>query len=109
MRMWNINSELLCNKHLLGEHFEIHCAVGNLGHSGKWTKALAKKGYLEPQNFLFRHNELVKEMITRGFKHNSPLSVRGIKLPIGRIDTKKSIRDLKERCIDCRKKIKGKI
>lgn len=107
MRNWNINPKLLCRQHLLGEHFEIHKAVGNLRHSGKWTISLTNKGFLEPQNFLKRHNQLIKEMIKRGFKHNSPLEIKELKLPMGKVDIKKSIKDLKNRCKECKKRIEN--
>jgi len=106
MRMWNINPKQMCRQHLLGEHFEIHKAVGNLRHSGKWTKSLAQRGFLEPQNALKRHNKLVKEMLTRGWKHQSPLDTEGVKLPRGKVDIKKSIKDIKQRCKECRKLLK---
>jgi len=108
MRMWNIEPSKLCRNHLLGEHFEIHKAIGNLKNSRKWTESLAKKGYLEPQNALKRHNKLVEEMKKRGYKHNSKLKISGIKLPKGKVDIKKSIRDLKKRCKFCFSKIKIK-
>lgn len=97
-----IQPEKLCRQHLLGEHFEIHKAVGNLRHSGKWTNSLTAKGFLEPQNFLSRHKSLVKEMRRRGFIHNSPLDISGVELCVGNIDICKSVNDLRERCMDCR-------
>ena len=65
-------------------------------------ESLTKKGFLEPQNALKRHDSLVREMICRGFNHKSPLDVAGVDLPVGKVDIKKSIRDLKKRCEDCR-------
>lgn len=103
MRMWMIQPNKLCRQHLLGEHFEIHKAVGNLRHSGKWTKSLTQRGFLEPQNFLSRHDTLVKEMQRRGFTHNSPLDVSGVELDTGNVNIRKSIRDLKDRCEECLK------
>ena len=92
MRMWMIKPELLCKQHLLGEHFEIHTAIGNLRSGGSWTRNLTLKGFLEPQNALERHKELVDEMIKRGWKHDSELMV-DTALPIGKVDTEKSLRD----------------
>jgi hypothetical protein len=105
MRNWMIKPSLLCNRHLLGEHFEIHKAVGNLKHTGKWVRALTDKGFLEPQNFSKRHDRLVKEMFKRGINHNSPLDVKGVEFPNGRVDVKLSLRDLKKRCKDCRRNL----
>lgn len=101
MRMWMVNPKLLCRQHLLGEHNEIHKAVGNLRKSGTWAKALIKKGYLNPKRFLSRHNLLVKEMIKRGYNHKSKLNISKIQLIKGTIDVNKSIRDLKARCKKC--------
>lgn len=106
MRMWMVKPKLLCRQHLLGEHFEIHKAVGNLRHSGNWTKGLTKKGFLEPQNFLSRHDELVIEMESRGFSHNSPLDDSGIKLEQGKVDVKLSLHDLKNRCSNCQMEVR---
>jgi len=102
MRMWMIEPGKLCRQHLLGEHFEIHKAVGNLRHSGKWTKSLTERGFLEPQNFLSRHDELAAEMEKRGFNHNSSLDVSGVDLPFGKVDINKSIDDLGVRCGECK-------
>ncbi|UCD03925.1 MAG: hypothetical protein JSW73_05305 [Candidatus Woesearchaeota archaeon] len=102
MRNWNISPKLMCNKHLVGEHGEIHKSVANLRYTKKWTLSLTAKGFLEPQNFLERHNELAKEMINRRMNHRSPLDVSELYLPKGKVDIRKSISDLKERCPQCR-------
>lgn len=106
MRMWLVNPDMLCTKHLLGEHFEIHKAIGNLRKGRIWAESLTDKGFLEPQNALKRHNSLVKEMKQRGFNHNSPLNTKGVKLPIGKVDIQKSINDLLERCDKCKERVK---
>lgn len=101
MRMWMISPKKLCDKHLLGEHFEIHKAVGNLKHSGIWARSLISKGFLEPQNFLSRHNQLVKEMEIRGFNHRSDLNIKNLKFDKGKVDRIKSKKDLYKRCKKC--------
>jgi hypothetical protein len=107
MRDWAVNPKILCTKHLLGNHFEIHTAVGNLHNNGTWVKSLIEHGYLEPQNFQIRHDELVEEMLRRGYKHNSPLIINDIKLPIGCIDIDKSLSDLFSRCDECKRRLNG--
>lgn len=99
--MWNIEPKLLCRKHLIAEHGEIHKAVGNLRHTGKWTNALVAKGYLDPSNFQSRHDQLVIEMLARGYKHLSPLDVSGLDLPQVDIDVNKSLADLKTKGCEC--------
>lgn len=102
MRNWNIDPKLMCNKHLVGEHGEIHKSVANLRYTKKWTLSLTAKGFLEPQNFLDRHNKIAKEMIKRGMNHKSPLDIADIDLPTGKVDINRSINDLMERCPQCR-------
>lgn len=99
MRDWGIDPKLLCRNHLLGLHFELHKAVSNLRHTGKWVMNLVKKGYLDPSSFEKRHEKVVKEMLRRGYKHNSPLKFKSD--IVGYIDIDKSIRDLKKRCKKC--------
>jgi hypothetical protein len=75
MRIWDLSPEKLCRLHLLGEHRELHAIWSII------TKN--KKGYsLHPETIrwkgklkalYFRHEELVKEMMKRGYHHNSPL------------------------------------
>jgi len=75
MRVWDVPPAMLCNKHLLGEHRELH---------GLWNiHVLGKKGYsLHPETkrwagklkaLFARHEMLVGEMQRRGFRHSSPL------------------------------------
>jgi hypothetical protein len=103
MRMWNIDVRKMCNQHVLGEHFEIHKLIGNLRNSRTWAESLTLKGFLEPQNALARHDKLAQEMCRRGMKHLSPLDVKGVKLPKGKVNIKKSKKDLIKRCKNCRK------
>lgn len=75
MRIWDIPVEDLCQKHLLGEHRELHAI---------WTILTQnKKGYIrhpETQRWIGklgalykRHTQQVIEMEKRGYKHSSPL------------------------------------
>jgi hypothetical protein len=75
MRIWDIEPERLCDRHLLAEHAELH---------GLWnTLTQNKKGYANhPETRRWRgklralynrHGKLVKEMTKRSFNHNSPL------------------------------------
>jgi hypothetical protein len=75
VRIWDVEPRLLCRKHLLGEHRELH---------GLWNiHVQGKRGYsLHPETLrwagklaaLFaRHESLVREMERRGYTHSSPL------------------------------------
>lgn len=75
MRIWDVEPRLLCRQHLLGEHRELH---------GLWNILVEdKRGYSRhPETLRWigklkalhaRHEELVAEMTSRGYSHNSPL------------------------------------
>lgn len=100
MRMWMVEPSLMCRKHLLGEHVELHMLVGTLNR-GKSIGGFLEKGLLEPQNIQDRHDALVVEMRKRGYKHNSPLPNFQTEYQ-GRVDVNKSLEDLKSRCKDCK-------
>lgn len=78
MRIWDISPKKLCRNHLLGEHRELHAM---------WTVITEeKKGYSKhPETLRWvgklnamysRHEDLVEEMINRGYRHKSPLDKR---------------------------------
>ena len=78
MRIWDIEPGKLCDKHLLGEHRELH---------GLWNiLTQGKKGYARhPETIRWRgklkalfnrHGKLVREMKRRSFNHHSPLDPR---------------------------------
>ena len=109
MRMWMIDPKLLCKKHLLGEHNEIHKHRHNFvkKHS---VKGRIEKGQIEPISMFDRHEELVKEMKSRGYNHKSDYSQPDISHLTTyeqnfKVDKSNSIKDLTNRCEDCRKLI----
>jgi hypothetical protein len=75
VRIWCVPVSELDRQHLLGEHAELHCIVGAL--LGKYK---AFRNHPETLRFkerldelYFRHNEQVREMLKRGFRHTTPL------------------------------------
>ena len=77
MRIWDVDPALLCRKHLLGEHRELHglwniLVHGKVGYSfhpetRRWQGRLAALHR--------RHEQLVEEMHRRGYEHASPLPI----------------------------------
>ena len=67
-----VSPRLMCRQHLLGEHLEIHMFIGSLKR-GISMDGFAKNNMIEPESLWARHDELVNEMIKRGYKHDSPL------------------------------------
>jgi len=76
MRIWDISPKKLCNRHLLGEHSELHAIWSII--------TLDKKGFAQHPETLrwsgklkalyLRHGKIVQEMKKRGFNHRSPLN-----------------------------------
>lgn len=110
MRMWMINPRLLCRKHLLGEHGEIHKHRHNFVKQHSISKRVSPVVQIEPSSMEKRHDELAKEMVRRGFNHKSPFEQPDISyLPQGeqqaQVDINVSINDLIDRCPICLKNI----
>ena len=95
----------MCRKHLLGEHVEIHMAVASL-RLGKSVDGFLAKGLLQLEKLRSRHDELVREMERRGYRHRSPLGEvprrRG-----GKVDRRSNARELARRCDECRRLMKS--
>lgn len=97
MRIWDVDPKLLCQKHLVAEHRELH---------GLWnilTKHECKGGYSKhPETLrwvgktkaLFnRHKTLVEEFNQRGYNHQTPLDER---LAVGSVVQNKFINTIAE-------------
>lgn len=107
MRVWDVDPKILCRKHLLGEHRELHGLYNILAHD--------KKGYRNhPETkrwegklaaLYSRHGMLVKEMERRGYVHASPLDkkfAKGKKLQDAFVHTPaEQLKLLKEKPCDC--------
>lgn len=113
MRMWGVNPKLLCRQHLLGEHNEIHKHRHNFVKKHSIAKRISPVVQIEPENMKKRHDELVEEMIARGYNHNSPyeqpdLSHLTSEERYAKIEIGISIADLRNRCPECTKRITSK-
>lgn len=113
MRMWMIKPKLLCDKHLLGEHGELHKHRHTFVKKHSISGRIFPIAQIEPLSMQNRHAVLAKEMLIRGFKHQSPYvqpSLTHLKkeeLSV-KVDVDQSIKDLASRCIECKKRIKKK-
>ena len=110
--MWGINPKLLCKKHLLGEHGEIHKHRHNFVKQHSISKRIAPVVQIAPEQMEVRHDELAAEMIRRGYNHNSPyqqpdLSYLKKDERYAEIDTNISVLDLVLRCRDCAENLKN--
>jgi ribosomal protein L44E len=97
--MWMVDPTLMCTKHLLGEHVELHMFVGCLRRK-KTLTGFFTKGLLEVHSIRARHDALVQEMRRRGMQHKSPLQpFRSFKM--GKINRRQSKLELASRCEKC--------
>ncbi len=98
-RMWLVSPKKLCRQHLLGEHKELHQLVGSI-LKNKSIKGHIEKGQIEVHSIKKRHIELVKELLRRGYKHQSPLKTfKSFKA--GKINILENERELERRCKNC--------
>lgn len=107
MRQWHVDPKLLCRKHLLGEHCEHHMFLGSL-LKGKSIDGFINDGLVEVHTLDVRHEEIAQEMLRRGYNHKSPLpeGTADVLYEAGRVDPKRSLEDLANRCEECRERQK---
>jgi len=104
MRMWMVDPRILCRKHLLGEHVELHMAAAWL-RLGKHIDGWVNTNCLEPRSIGARHKALAAELTRRGYKHRSPLRqprVLKTQHPTAKIEKKAALQELLRRCPACK-------
>jgi hypothetical protein len=108
MRMWMVDPRILCDKHLLGEHCELHMFLGSM-KKGISMESYIKNNLLELSSLEKRHTELVKEMKRRGMNHKSILCENDVnigklkynELITYNIDRNNALEELLKRCNQC--------
>lgn len=117
MRMWTARPDTLCRAHLLGEHGEIHkflamCRIADIElnrRAYRHAETLIKSGMIdtEPNAAKERHDLLAKELLARGYNHNSPFNIEQWTEDVfnvfgfHQVDALKAERDLIHRCPEC--------
>jgi len=102
--MWMVNPKFMCRQHLLGEHVEIHMFAETLSRE-KTVKGYLEKGLLEVHSLYSRHEELVKEMKRRGYRHCSDLDKKWMSAdPLGTVDRERNLEELLGRCSRCNRR-----
>lgn len=110
MRMWMIPTYCLCNKHLIGEHGELHKFHHNFVKKHSIKGRISPKVQIQPLSMKDRHDALVEEMVKRGMCHNSPYKMPDLThLPLNlltaKVDILESVKDLIIRCPACKMRI----
>lgn len=101
--MWMVDPRYLCRSHLLGEHRELHALVG-IVKRGIRLDGYVQNGLIDTSQIKYRHEELVLEMLDRGYNHYSPLMYHDT-IRMGRVDSQKNVQELRQRCNLCRERI----
>jgi hypothetical protein len=106
MRMWMIDTKLLCDKHLIGEHGELHKHIHNFVKKHNMATRI-EKGQIEVESMGTRHDELAQEMLDRGFRHQSSFQMPDISyipesLRIRKVDINANLAELRSKCTKCR-------
>jgi hypothetical protein len=106
-----IDPKLLCNKHLIGEHGELHKHLPSFRKGHKVEGRFNPVVQIQFQGYLERHDAIAEEMLNRGMNHKSPLK----DLPDFKklytqyydlkVDKRISLTDLITRCKDCERNI----
>jgi hypothetical protein len=105
--MWMVDPNILCRKHLLGEHVELHMLVGHL-RLGRKVDGFVLNNCVEPKAIGARHRALAAEMERRGYAHASPLRqpvVARHQHPEATVNAAASLGDLTVRCKDCASRV----
>ena len=107
MRMWMVSPSLLCRKHLLGEHLELHMMVGHLQRARR-IDGFVRNNCVQPKSIGARHKALAKEMERRGYRHASPLQqpkIAAHQHPEAKVDAVAALADLLDRCEECSSRV----
>jgi len=105
--MWMVDPAIMCRKHLLGEHVELHMLIGTI-KKGVSIRGYVEKGLVEPFHIHLRHSQLVEEMEKRGYKHLSMIENPVDLIKLGSkelnavVDREESLKELLRRCSECR-------
>lgn len=77
MRIWDISPKLLCRKHLLAEHRELHGLWNILtkhNGTGGYSRHPETLRWVGKEKALYlRHQKLIVEFKRRNYRHNTPL------------------------------------
>lgn len=102
-RMRDISPAEICDKHLRGEHHEMHIFAGRID-KGMGIEGYCANGICDPSQILTRHNLLAAEMVKRGMQHHSPVLVPA-NLPHRSLrDKAEEKKYLANRCVGCKAK-----
>ena len=101
---------MLCGRHLLGEHAEMHMFLAT-PNAGRSTAGYIARRPVDPRQLKTRHDQLADKMRRRGYSHHSelrwPPPSFSFTLPYNDIDVMANIAELMHRCPHCCMKMRN--
>lgn len=107
MRMWMIPPEFMCKKHIVGEHGEIHKFKKSFEKQFKIDNRMFPIIQILPAEMKTRHDELAKYLNHKSEYKLPNLNYLPEKYLNAEIDIEYNIKDLSDRCPECRKLLKN--
>jgi len=117
MRMWMVDPEIMCMKHLCLEHMHLHMFKKAFKNKRKLAGFIANN-LLEPQAVAARHKLLSEELTRRKdatfpAPHRSPLEedytlIENLENKEAKIDQDKALKELLQRCSRCKRRYEQK-
>jgi len=107
MRMWMIPPEFMCKQHIIGEHGEIHKFKKSFEKQYKINNRMFPIVQILPAKMKIRHDELAKYMNHKSEYILPDLSYLPKEYLEAEVDIEYNIKDLNNRCSECRKLLKN--
>lgn len=98
VRMWGVDPQIMCCHHLLREHKDLH-TIARMINRQVDLKHYIRLRLVNTSMIRYRHDQIVEEMESRGYDHQTPLSYNDPGQ--GVIDIDYNLKDLVQRCSRC--------
>jgi hypothetical protein len=110
MRMWMVDTKILCKQHLMGEYRE-HFAIAGLMRLKRRFDGYIRNNLVEPTAITNRFKSIREEMLSRGYEPKKEFISPDISyLPEEhrnyKVNVQSSLDDLLGRCPECTKRSK---
>ena len=111
IRMWAVHPNVMCKRHLMEEHNNLHKFVSMIKRDSDLTRYKEKR-FIDPKALPHRHGLIIKEFQKRGIKHSSPLSSKDINTVQmdwnevrHKLDSYRDVNELYDKCFQCKRRM----
>ena len=102
MRMWQIPPNFMCQKHINGEHGELHKHLHNFQKKHSITGRIKPVVQIEPSSMEARHDKLANYINHNSSYKQPDISYLPIDEQMAKVDLNISYKDLSDRCPECK-------